>query len=106
MAWIIVFVAGLLEVVMALSLQQSDAFSRLLPSIGFLVFGSLSFYLLALSLRELPVGTAYAVWTGTGAVGTAILGILILGEPANVWRLSAIMLIVAGIAALKIAPGS
>ncbi|MDN5697748.1 MAG: multidrug efflux SMR transporter [Rubrobacter sp.] len=106
MAWIIVLVAGLFEIVMALSLEKSHGFSRLLPSIGFLVFGGLSFYLLALALRDLPVGTAYAVWTGTGAVGTAILGILILGESANVWRLGAILLIVAGIVALRLAPGS
>lgn len=106
MNWIIVLVAGVFEVVMALSLERSEGFSRLLPSLGFLVFGGISFYLLAVALRELPVGTAYAVWTGTGAVGTAALGILLLGESASFWRLGGILLIVAGIVALRLAPGS
>lgn len=106
MAWIIVLVAGLFEVVMALSLENSNGFRRLFPSLGFLVFGAISFYLLAVALRDLPVGTAYAVWTGTGAVGTAVLGILLLGESANFWRLAGILLIVAGIGALRLAPSS
>jgi quaternary ammonium compound-resistance protein SugE len=106
MSWIIVLVAGLFEIVMALSLESSHGFRRLLPSLSFLVFGAISFYLLAVALRELPVGTAYAVWAGTGAVGTAVLGILLLGESANFWRLGGILLIVAGIVALRLAPGS
>lgn len=106
MSWIILLVAGLFEVVMALSLERSEGFRQLLPSLGFLVFGGLSFYLLAVALRDLPVGTAYAVWTGTGAVGTAVLGILILGESASFWRLAGILLIVTGIVALRLAPGS
>lgn len=106
MTWIIVLVAGLFEVVMALSLENSDGFRRTLPSLSFLLFGGISFYLLAVALRELPVGTAYAVWTGTGAVGTAVVGILLLGESASLWRLGGILLIVAGIVALRLAPGS
>jgi quaternary ammonium compound-resistance protein SugE len=91
---------------MALSLERSEGFRQLLPSLGFLVFGALSFYLLAVALRDLPVGTAYAVWTGTGAVGTALLGILLLGESANFWRLAGILFIVAWIVALRVAPSS
>lgn len=106
MSWIILIVAGLFEVVMALSLEHSEGFSRLGWSVSFLVTGGVSFYLLAVALRELPVGTAYAVWTGIGAVGTAVLGILLLGDSANPWRLGAILVIVVGIVGLRLAPGS
>ena len=106
MSWIILIVAGLFEIAMALSLENSEGFSRPGWIAAFLVTGGVSFYLLAVALRELPVGTAYAVWTGIGAVGTAVLGILLLGESANPWRLGAILLIVVGIVGLKLAPGS
>ena len=106
MPWIILIVAGLFEVAFALSLENSDGFRRPVWIVAFLVTGGVSFYLLALALRDLPVGTAYAVWTGIGAVGTAVLGILLLGESANPWRLGAILLIVVGIVGLKLAPST
>lgn len=105
-AWVILLVAGAFEVVMELSLERSEGLRRLLPSLRFLVFDALSFYLLAVALRDLPVGTAYAVWTGTGAVGTALLGIFLLVDSASFRRLAGILLIVAGIVALRLAPGS
>ena len=97
--------AGLLEVGFALSLKASHGFSRLGPTVLFLVFGAGSFGLLNLALRSLPVGTAYAVWTGIGAAGTAILGILFLDEPAHVLRLVSIALIVLGVVGLQLAGG-
>lgn len=103
MPWVVLIFAGLFEVAMALSLELSKGFSRLWPSLAFLVMGSLSFYLLSVALKTLPVGTAYAVWTGIGAVGTALLGILILGESASLVRIISILLIVSGIAGLKLA---
>ncbi|MGQ9366972.1 quaternary ammonium compound efflux SMR transporter SugE [Azospirillum sp. ST 5-10] len=102
MAWSYLVVAGLLEIVWAIGLKHSDGFTRLGPS---LVTGAAmlaSIVLLALALRELPVGTAYAVWTGIGAVGTVIFGIALLGEPAGLARLACIGLIVAGIVGLKL----
>ncbi|MGB3329131.1 MAG: quaternary ammonium compound efflux SMR transporter SugE [Thermomicrobiales bacterium] len=106
MAWIVVVVAGLFEVAMALSLKESHGFSRPLPSILFAVFAIISFGLLSVALRTLPVGTGYAVWTGIGAVGTAIVGIAFLGEPRDAMRLVSIALIVAGVAGLRLASGS
>ena len=106
MPWIILIVAGLFEVAFALSLEKSEGFRRPGWIVAFLATGGLSFYLLSLALRDLPVGTAYAVWTGIGAVGTAVLGILLLGEAANPWRLGAILLIVVGIVGLKLAPST
>ncbi|MGC4191042.1 MAG: multidrug efflux SMR transporter [Thermomicrobiales bacterium] len=102
MAWIVVVVAGLFDVAMALSLKESHGFSRLLPSVLFVIFAVVSFALLSLSLRTLPVGTGYAIWTGVGAVGTAIIGIVFLGEPRDALRLASIALIVAG---LRVAGG-
>ena len=86
MAWVILFIAGLLEVTWALFLKQSEGFSRPAPTAGFLISLSLSMYLLAYSLRYLPVGTAYAVWTGIGAAGTALISMLWLGEAGDVLR--------------------
>jgi quaternary ammonium compound-resistance protein SugE len=106
MAWVVLLVAGMFETVMALSLKESHGFSRLWPSIGFAVFGTISFLLLSYALRTLPVGTAYAVWTGIGAAGTAILGILLFGEPRDVFRLVSIALIITGVIGLRFAPGS
>lgn len=105
MAWILVIVAGLFEVAMAVSLKESAGFSRLWWSLSFGVFAILSFGLLALGLRSLPVGSAYAVWTGIGAAGTAVVGMLFLGDPRDVIRLVAIALIIVGVAILQAVGG-
>lgn len=102
MAWILLLIAGALETVWALALKESDGMTRLGPTALFAVAGLGSFVLLALALRELPVGTAYAVWTGIGAIGTVILGIILFGEPATALRLGCVGLIVAGIVGLKL----
>ena len=101
MAWSILFVAGLLEITWAIGLKYTEGFTKLVPSVITLVAMAGSVILLGLALKSLPVGTAYAVWTGTGAVGTAALGIILFGEPATAFRLASIGLIVAGIAGLK-----
>jgi quaternary ammonium compound-resistance protein SugE len=102
-AWLMLVVAGLLEVGWALGLKQSDGFTRLWPSI-LTVLGALgSFWLLSLAMKDLPVGTAYAVWVGIGAVGTAILAVFLFGEPVNAMRVAGIALIIGGIVALKLA---
>lgn len=103
MAWVYLFIAGLLEIGWAIGLKYTDGFSRLWPTLW--TAGSMlaSIILLGLALKTLPVGTGYAVWTGIGAVGTAILGIYLLGEPANAMRIGSIALIVAGIIGLKLA---
>jgi quaternary ammonium compound-resistance protein SugE len=101
MAWFILFVAGLMEIGWAIGLKYTDGFSRLVPSVLTLAAMAASILLLGWALKTLPIGTAYAVWTGIGAVGTAILGIVLLGEPATAMRLACIGLIVAGIAGLK-----
>lgn len=104
-AWALLLVAGVLEVAWALALKASQGFTRWIPSLVVLVGATASFWLLALAMRVLPAGTAYAVWTGIGAVGTAVLGILMLGEPAGALRLACIVLIVAGVLGLKFAAG-
>ncbi|MBN9004221.1 MAG: quaternary ammonium compound efflux SMR transporter SugE [Rhizobiales bacterium] len=101
MAWFILFVAGLMEIGWAIGLKYTDGFSRLVPSVLTLAAMAASILLLGWALKTLPIGTAYAVWTGIGAVGTALLGIVLLGEPATAMRLACIGLIVAGIAGLK-----
>jgi quaternary ammonium compound-resistance protein SugE len=103
MAWIYLFFAGLFEVAWAIGLKYTEGFTRLLPSIFTAASIVISLVLLGLALRALPVGTAYAVWTGIGATGTALLGIWLFGEPATALRLSCIGLIVAGIVGLKFA---
>jgi quaternary ammonium compound-resistance protein SugE len=102
MAWLIHFIAGLLEVGWAIGLKYTEGFTKLVPTV--LTVGSMvaSIVLLGWALKTLPVGTAYAVWTGIGAVGTAALGIYLFGEPATAARLASIGLIVAGIAGLKL----
>ena len=102
MAWIYLTVAGLLEIGWAIGLKYTDGFTRLLPSLWTVTSMILSIVLLGLALRTLPVGTAYAVWTGIGAIGTAALGIYLFGEPATVARLLCIGLILAGIVGLKL----
>jgi len=102
MAWIYLTVAGLFEIGWAIGLKYTDGFTRLLPSLWTVASMVLSIVLLGLALRTLPVGTAYAVWTGIGAVGTAVLGIYLFAEPATVARLVCIGLILSGIVGLKL----
>ncbi len=103
MAWFYLLLAGLFEVGWAIGLKYTEGFSRLFPSLLTVAAMALSLALLGLALKSLPVGTAYAVWTGVGAVGTAVLGITLFSEPATVLRLTCIGLIVCGIAGLKFA---
>ncbi|MBU8538211.1 quaternary ammonium compound efflux SMR transporter SugE [Falsiroseomonas tokyonensis] len=103
MAWVYLVGAGLLEIGWAMGLKHTQGFSRLWPSVLTIAAMAASFWLLALALKSLPIGTAYAIWTGIGAVGTAILGIWLLGEPATAGRLAGIALIVGGIVTLKLA---
>jgi quaternary ammonium compound-resistance protein SugE len=102
MAWAVLFAAGLLEVGWAIGLKYTEGFTRLVPSVLTLSAMAGSIILLGLALKALPIGTAYAVWTGIGAVGTAVLGIALFGEPAGAARLASIGLIVAGIVGLKL----
>ena len=102
LAWAILFVAGLFEIGWAIGLKYTEGFTRLVPSVLTLAAMILSIVLLGMALKALPVGTAYAVWTGIGAVGTAVLGIYLFGEPATAARLASIGLIVAGIVGLKV----
>ena len=103
MAWTYLVLAGLLEIVWAIGLKYAEGFTRLIPSVITITAMVVSIWFLALALRTIPVGTGYAVWTGIGAVGTAILGIVLFSEPANAARLACIGLIVAGILGLKLA---
>jgi quaternary ammonium compound-resistance protein SugE len=103
MAWMMLVFAGLLEIGWAIGLKYTDGFTRWLPSTLTIVAMAGSMWLLALALRSIPIGTAYAVWTGIGAAGTALLGIVLFAEPATALRLASIGLIVAGIAGLKLA---
>ncbi len=102
MAWTFLFVAGIFEIGWAIGLKYTAGFTRLVPTVLTGVSMIISLGLLGLALKSLPVGTAYAVWTGIGTVGTALLGIWLLGEPATALRLTCIGLIVAGIAGLKL----
>ena len=102
MSWIILFLAGLFEVGWAIGLKYTEGFTRLWPSVGTVASMLISVGLLGLAMRDLPVGTAYAVWTGIGAVGTVILGIVLMGDPANAPRLVCVGLILAGIIGLKL----
>jgi quaternary ammonium compound-resistance protein SugE len=102
MAWLYLFLAGLFEMAWAIGLKYTAGFSRLVPSLLTVAAMILSLALLGLALKTLPVGTAYAVWTGIGAVGTAALGIYLFGEPATAARLTSMGLIIAGIVGLKL----
>lgn len=101
MSWILLVLSGILETVWAAALAQSRGFSRLVPSVVFLVALVLSMGGLALALRTIPIGTGYAVWVGIGAVGTAVYGMVALGEPATTARLLCLLAIVAGVVGLK-----
>jgi quaternary ammonium compound-resistance protein SugE len=103
MAWLLLLIAGGLEVGWAVGLKYTEGFTRLVPSVLTLLSMTASVGMLALALKTLPMGTAYAVWTGIGAVGTAILGIVLFGDPAGIARIACIGLIVAGIVGLKLA---
>ena len=102
MAWVLLTLAGLLEIVWAVGLKYTDGFTRLWPSALTIAAMIGSVYLLALAVRTIPIGTGYAVWTGIGAVGVAILGMVLFGEPKDALRIGSILLIVAGIAGLKL----
>ncbi len=102
MAWFLLFSAGIAEIAFALSLKYNEGFTKLWPSIITMISGGVSFYLLVLAIKTLPLGTAYAVWTGMGAVGVAILGIILFKESADWYRLLSISLVIAGIIGLKL----
>jgi quaternary ammonium compound-resistance protein SugE len=103
MAWAVLVTAGLFEIGWAIGLKYTDGFTKLWPTVGTVVSMVISLGLLGIAMKSLPVGTAYAVWVGVGAVGTAILGIVLLGEPANAGRMISLGLIIAGIIGLKLA---
>lgn len=103
MAWVILFIAGLFEVGWAIGLKYTAGFTRFWPSVGTVVSMVISLGLLGVAMKTLPVGTSYAVWVGVGSVGTAILGMVLLGESANAGRLVSLGLILAGIVGLKLA---
>lgn len=103
MPWFVLVLAGLFEIGWAIGLKYTDGFTKLWPTVGTVASMVVSLGLLGMAMKSLPVGTAYAVWVGVGAVGTAILGIVLLGEPANAGRMVSLALIVAGIVGLKLA---
>jgi quaternary ammonium compound-resistance protein SugE len=102
MAWVVLVLAGLFEIVWAYSMKLSEGFTKLTPSIITLVFMVLSFTLLAYAMRSLPLGTAYTIWTGIGAVGSFLVGIFILGEPASAMRMLAAVMIISGLVLMKL----
>ena len=106
MGWVYLFVAGGFEIVWVVGLRYSDGLTRLWPSVGTVAALSVSMVCLALALRAIPIGTAYAIWTGIGAVGTAIIGMLLFHEPRDVVRLFCIFVIIAGIVGLKLSTPS
>ncbi|WP_407352515.1 quaternary ammonium compound efflux SMR transporter SugE [Luteimonas sp. R10] len=103
MHWFILIAAGLFEIGWAIGLKYTEGFTRLWPTVGTVLAMAISLGLLGIAMKSLPVGTAYAVWVGVGAVGTAILGIVLMGEPANAGRIVSLALILAGIIGLKLA---
>lgn len=104
MAWTYLLIAGLLEIVWAYFMKQSDGFTRLWPSVATLAFMGVSFGLLALAMKSLPMGTAYMVWTGIGAVGAFVVGVVFLQEHVSLLRVIAALLIIAGIVLMRLAP--
>ncbi len=105
MAWIMLVIAGIFEIGFALSLKASQGFTKPLPTALFALCGAVSFYLLTQALRTLPVGVAYAVWTGIGAAGTAIIGMLVLGESRDIPKLIALAALIGGIIGLRLTGG-
>lgn len=103
MAWVVLLLSGILEAGWAIALKLSDGFTRLMPSVAFVVFGAVSFAGLAWALRSLPAGTAYAVWTGIGAALTAMIGMVWLGEAVSTVKIISVVLIVAGVVGLNLA---
>jgi quaternary ammonium compound-resistance protein SugE len=102
MAWITLLLAGIFEIVWAYSMKLSDGFTKVTPTIVTIVFMILSFGLLSYAMRTLPLGTAYTIWTGIGAIGSFLVGIFILGEPASAMRMLAAVLIIAGLVMMKL----
>ena len=102
MAWVYLIIAGIFEVVWATGLKYSHGFTKLYPSLITLGGMAVSFYLLSLAVRSLPIGTAYAIWTGIGALGAVLLGIFLFHEPVSVWRIVFLCLILTGILGLKL----
>ncbi|MBB1126387.1 quaternary ammonium compound efflux SMR transporter SugE [Thiospirillum jenense] len=102
MNWFILIIAGLFEIGWAIGLKYTEGFTRLWPTIGTLLSMSMSFILLGVAMKSLPVGTAYAVWVGVGAVGTAVLGMILMGEAASLLRIISLGLIITGIVGLKL----
>lgn len=105
MAWIYLLIAGLFEIVWAYFMKQSEGFTRLWPSLATLAFMGVSFALLSLAMKSLPMGTAYVIWTGIGAVGAFVVGVVLLGESLTVMRVVAALLVVTGLVIFRLAPG-
>ena len=103
MPWIILVLAGLFEIGWAIGLKYTEGFTRLWPSVGTIAAMAVSLGLLGIAMKSLPVGTAYAIWVGVGAVGTVILGIVLFDEPVNALRIGSVALIIAGLVGLKLA---
>lgn len=106
MKWVILFLAGLFEIAWAIGLKYTDGFTRLWPTVWTVLSIIISLWLLGIAVKSLPIGTAYSIWVGVGAVGTVILGIVLFGEPANAFRLISVAFIIVGIIGLKIATPS
>lgn len=102
MSWTILFIAALFEIAWAVGLKYTDGFTRLWPTIGTIIALILSVSLLGIAVKTIPIGTAYAVWTGIGAAGTVVVGVLLLGDPASATRLACVGLILAGVVGLKL----
>lgn len=105
MAWVYLLIAGLLEIVWAYFMKQSDGFTRLWPSLATIGFMVVSFALLSLAMKSLPMGTAYVIWTGIGAVGAFVVGVVLLGESLTLMRVVAALLVVTGLVIFRLAPG-
>ena len=105
MAWVSLLIAGLFEIVWAYFMKQSDGFTRLWPSVATLAFMAVSFALLSLAMKSLPMGTAYVIWTGIGAVGAFVVGVVLLGESLTLMRVVAALLVVTGLVIFRLAPG-
>lgn len=103
MPWVILVIAGLFEIGWAVGLKYTEGFTRFWPTVGTVLAMIISLWLLGIAMKSLPVGTAYSIWVGVGAVGTVVLGIVLFGEPANAARLISVTLIIAGIVGLKFA---